>query len=62
MNKKNMKQIQEQLPIGARILRSYKAFEGDLRVIVRLPGESGETRYTIKWDYENDYPRLELTP
>jgi len=62
MNKKNMKQIQEQLPKGAQILRSYKSFEGDIRVIVRLPGEKTETRYTVKWDYENDFPRIELMP
>ena len=62
MTKKNMKQIQEQLPEGARILRSYKAFEGDIRVIAKHKGETAETRYTVKWDFENDYPRIELMP
>ena len=62
MNDKQMKQIKEQLPAGAKILRAYRAFEGDVRVIVRLPGETRETRYTVKWDHENDYPRIELMP
>ncbi|MCL2509176.1 MAG: hypothetical protein FWF05_08380 [Oscillospiraceae bacterium] len=62
MNDKQWKQIQEQLPQGAKILRSYRAFEGDVRVIARLPGEDFETRYSIKWDHENDCPRIELMP
>jgi len=62
MNDKQMKQIREQLPEGAKILRSYKAFEGDVRVIARLPDDNHETRYTVKWDHENDYPRIELMP
>ena len=36
MNDKPMKKIREQLPEGAKILRSYRAFEGDIRVIVKL--------------------------
>jgi hypothetical protein len=62
MNDKQMKQIREQLPEGAKILRSYRAFEGDIRVIVKLPDGPAETRYTVKWDHENDYPRIELMP
>ena len=62
MTKQNMKQIQEQLPEGARILRSYKAHEGDVRVIAKHRGDDFETRYTVKWDYENDRPRIELMP
>ena len=62
MTDRNMKQIQEQLPKDSRILRSYRAFEGDIRVIAKHPNESFETRYTIKWDFENDYPKIELMP
>ena len=60
MNDRQMKQIQEQLPAGARILRAYRAVEGDIRVIVKLPGEDFETRYTVK--FEDDYPRIKLIP
>jgi len=62
MSDKQMKQVKEQLPTGARVLRAYKAFEGDIRVIVRLPGEKSETRYTVKFDRETDYPNIELMP
>jgi len=57
MSDKQMKQVKEQLPTGARVLRAYKSFE-----IARLPGETGETRYTIKFDRETDYPNIELMP
>ena len=33
MNDKQMKQIREQLLECTKILRSYRAFEGDIRVI-----------------------------
>lgn len=62
MNEKQEKQVMEQLPKGSRIVKMYRAFEGDIRVIVMLPGETTETRYTVKWDVENDYPRIELMP
>jgi hypothetical protein len=40
--------IIKQLPEGTTILRSYRGFEsGDLRVIVREPGEDFEKRYTV---------------
>lgn len=62
MNDRQIKQIQEQLPQGSLILRAYKAFEGDIRVIVKHPDDQFETRYTVKWDIENDYPKIELMP
>jgi len=62
MTTKQMKQVQEQLPAGSRILRSYLAFEGDIRVIAKLPGGPPEARYTIKWEHETDYPRIKLMP
>jgi hemin uptake protein HemP len=49
MNREEMDAIMAQLPAGTKLLRSYRAFEGDIRVIVRHPGEERETRYTIKW-------------
>jgi len=60
MNSMQMKQIKEQLPEKALILRMYKAFEGDLRVIVKLPENEYETRYSVK--YEDDYPHVEYMP
>ena len=41
-------QILEQLPRGTQILRSYVSFEGDTRIIVKLPGETFERRYTVE--------------
>jgi hypothetical protein len=51
-----MDQILEQLPAGAVISRYYYSFEGDLRVIVRLPGETFERRYTL--ELEEGRPRI----
>lgn len=60
MTKTELQQIQEQLPEGASITRLYQAFEGDLRVIVKLSGEPYETRYTVKM--QNGCPQIELMP
>ena len=49
-------QILEQLPKGAVISRSYVALEGDTRVIVRLPGENFERRYTV--ELVDGYPKI----
>jgi len=62
MTTQQMKQIKEQLPDKSRILRAYKAHEGDIRVIVKLPDGPPETRYTVKFDRETDYPHIELMP
>jgi hypothetical protein len=51
-----MDQILEQLPEGAVISRSYVALEGDIRVIVKLPGETFERRYTV--DFEGGCPKI----
>lgn len=61
MTKTQVQQIKEQLPAETRILRTYQAFEGDIRVIVQLPGGNTETRYTISFD-EDDYPHIKLMP
>ena len=53
-------QIREQLPTGTKVLRAYRALEGDIRVIVRLPGEAFETRYTVR--FEGDYPHIRHMP
>lgn len=55
-----MDQILEQLPAGAVISRYYYSFEGDLRVIVRLPGEDFERRYTV--DFEGGCPKIKEMP
>lgn len=61
MTEKQWKLIEEQLPAGAKILRSYNAFEnGELRIIVRLTGERFETRYIIH--FEGDDVKLEHRP
>lgn len=49
-----MRRVEEQLPEGAKILRTYRAFEnGELRIIVQLPGEQYETRYIAHLDGED---------
>jgi hypothetical protein len=60
MNSLQISQIESQLPEMTRILRTYRAFEGDIRVIVKLPDNQFETRYTVK--FEDNYPRIELMP
>ncbi|OQB12998.1 MAG: hypothetical protein BWY15_01962 [Firmicutes bacterium ADurb.Bin193] len=60
MTEKQLRQVQSQLPDGTQILRLYRAFEGDYRVIAKTPGDNFEKRYTIK--FENDYPRIQLMP
>ena len=62
MTEKQIRQIKEQLPKGSRYLCSYRAFEGDIRVIAKNPDKKTESRYTVKWDFENDYPKIELMP
>ena len=54
MNENQWKQVEEQLPTGTKILRTYRAFEnGELRIIVRLPGEQFETRYIAHFEGED---------
>ena len=61
MTEKQWKQVEEQLPTGAKILRTYNAFEnGELRIIVQLPGERFETRYIIH--FEGEDVKLEHKP
>ena len=51
-----MEKILEQLPKGTQVLRSYVSFEGDTRVIVKLPGETFERRYTV--EFTDGYPKI----
>jgi hypothetical protein len=61
MNDKQWRQVEVQLPQGAKILRTYNAFEnGELRIIVQLPGERFETRYIAR--FEGDDVKLEHRP
>jgi len=61
MNKFLWHQVEEQLPKGAKILRTYHAFENrQLRIIVQLPGEQFETRYIV--DFEGEAVKLEHRP
>lgn len=60
MSDKQLSQVQAQLPSGAQILRMYRAFEGDLRVIAKPPGLDTEVRYTVR--FEDDYPHITLMP
>ncbi len=55
------RQAEAQLPEGTKIIKSYSAFEnGETRIIVRLPGESYDTRYIAHIDGDN--VRLEHRP
>ena len=49
MTEKQFDQIKEKMPAGEKIKRTYRAFEGDLRVITE--DERGtEKRYSVKID------------
>lgn len=60
MNDKQFELAQQQLAEGERIVKSYKAFEGDIRVITQRKGSDFQTRYTVKWEKDGEYPRLVL--
>ncbi len=61
MNDRQWKQIEEQLPAGAKITKVYSAFEnGETRLVVMLPGESYETRYIAH--IEGEDVKLEHRP
>ena len=45
MTDKHIKQIESQLPAGEKIVRMYRAFEGDIRVITK-DASGNEIRYT----------------
>lgn len=60
MSDKQIAQVQAQLPEGTKILRMYKAMEGDIRVITKGKNDQHETRYTVK--FIDDYPKIELMP
>ncbi|MDO4549533.1 MAG: hypothetical protein Q4D04_15695 [Clostridia bacterium] len=53
MTEKQMKQIEEQLPKGETFNRTYRAMEGDIRVITRN-ADGYETRYTVVFDENGD--------
>lgn len=55
MNEKQWKQIEEQLPAGAKILRWYTAAEnGQIRVIAKAPADDYEIRYNVSFDADGN--------
>ena len=62
MDNKKWERIISQLPQGAKILRSYRAVEGDMRLIISLhDDEVAERRYTIQGE-DSDCPTVKLMP
>jgi len=60
MNSEQWQQAEAQLPEGARITRTYTAFEnGELRLVVKLQ-DGRETRYIAH--FEGEDVRLEHRP
>ncbi len=54
MNNQQWQQVEDQLPEGSRIIRTYTASEnGELRVIVMLPAAQHETRYVVHFEGES---------
>ncbi len=54
-------QVEALLPAGARITKTYTAFEnGETRIVVQLPDAQFETRYIIHFECED--VRLEHRP
>ena len=61
MNSKHWQQVEEQLPQGAKVTKTYTAFEnGETRLAVMLPGAQYETRYIVH--FEGDDVKLEHRP
>ena len=60
MTARQIIRIQEQLPTGSKVLRAYRAMEGDIRVIVQLPDDTCEMRYTVS--FEDGSPRTRRMP
>jgi hypothetical protein len=62
MDNKKWEHIISQLPQRAKILRKYRAMEGDTRLIISLPDdEVAERRYTIQGE-DSDCPTVKLMP
>ena len=53
MTEKQIDQIKVQLPLGERIHRMYRAYEGDIRVVTKT-NDGNEVRYRIYFDAEHD--------
>ena len=49
MTEKQFEQIKEKMPAGEKIIRMYRAFEGDIRIITE-DGSSLQKRYSVKID------------
>ena len=60
MTQKQIGQVLEQLPEGTKFLRAYRAFEGDVRVIVQTPTSPFEQRFSI--EFIEDYPYIRDCP
>ena len=61
MNDRQWAQVESQLPEGAKVTKVYTAFEnGELRMVVQIPGERFETRYIAH--FEGDNVKLEHRP
>jgi len=60
MTDKQWAHILSQLPQEAKILRKYRAVEGDIRLILSIPGDDiAERRYTIQGE-DSDCPTIRL--
>ena len=60
MTDKQWAHIISQLPQGAKILRKYRAVEGDIRLILSIPGDDiAERRYTVQGE-DSDNPTIKL--
>ena len=53
MTEKQIKQIEKQLLQGEKIDRTYKAFEGGIRVITKN-ADGCEIRYNVSFDADNN--------
>ena len=54
MTDRQWSQVEAQLPEGARITKTYNAFEnGELRMAVQIPGAMFETRYIVHFEGED---------
>lgn len=59
MTDQHVEQIKQQIPEGETIVKMYKAFEGDYRVITQSPN-GFENRYTVVWIPETNEVKIRL--
>ena len=59
MTEKQFEQIKENMPAGEKIIRTYRAIEGDIRVITE-DGRGRQKRYSVRVDADGNAYAVEF--